>query len=81
MSLKLSRFSAYLNFSPHYSRERQEKVSDANYLAFVFFRGAFTLDTYDNMKTSANAIFLGKNRQFRLINADRMALFVIGINP
>jgi hypothetical protein len=33
------------------------------------------------MKASVNAIFVGKNRQFSLINADRMALFVVGINP
>jgi hypothetical protein len=80
MSLKLGRVSAYLNLSPHYSCERQEKVSDANYRAFGFFRGAFTLVIYDNIKTSLDAIFVGKNRQFSLINADRLALFVIGIN-
>jgi len=55
-------------------------VSDANYRAFGFFRGAFTLVIYDNIKTSLDAIFVGKNRQFSLINADRLALFVIGIN-
>ena len=48
-----------------YPRESQEVVFDAHDRAFVFFKGACTRGTYDNMKTAVETVFLGQfNRRF-----------------
>jgi len=47
-----------------YPRETQEMVFDAHERAFAFFRGACTRGIYDNMKTAADTIFVGKERQY-----------------
>ncbi len=47
-----------------YPRETQEMVFDAHERAFAFFKGACGRGVYDNMKTAAETIFLGKDRQY-----------------
>src|SRR3954469_4472787 len=48
-----------------YPRESQEMVFDALNRAFAFFKGACTRGIYDNMKTAVEAVFIGKDRQFK----------------
>src|SRR5207237_10628171 len=48
-----------------YPRETQEMVFDAHNRAFAFFKGACTRGIYDNMKTAVEAVFIGKDRQFK----------------
>ena len=45
-------------------RETQEMVFDAHERAFALFKGACTRGIYDNMKTAAETIFIGKDRQY-----------------
>ena len=47
-----------------YPRETQEMVFDAHDRAFAFFKGACTRGIYDNMKTAAEAILVGKERAY-----------------
>jgi transposase len=47
-----------------YPRETQEMVFDAHERAFAFFKGACGRGVYDNMKTAAETIFVGKDRQY-----------------
>ena len=47
-----------------YPRETQEMVFDAHERAFALFKGACTRGIYDNMKTAAETIFIGKDRQY-----------------
>ena len=39
-------------------------VFDAHTRAFAFFRGTCTPGIYDNVKTAAETVFIGKDRQF-----------------
>lgn len=52
-----------------YMRESQAMVFNAHERAFAFFKGACTRGIYNNMKTSGEAVFVGKerlyNRRFR----------------
>jgi transposase len=43
-------------------RESQEMVFDAHDRAFAFFKGACTRGIYDNMKTAAETVFVGRER-------------------
>ena len=45
-------------------RESQEMVFDAHDKAFAFFRGTCTRGISDNMKTAAEAVLIGKERQY-----------------
>jgi hypothetical protein len=47
-------------------RETQEMVFDAHdrAFAFAFVKGACTRGIYDNVKTTVDAIFVGKKRQY-----------------
>ncbi len=47
-----------------YPRETQEMVFDAHERAFAFFKGACVRGVYDNMKTTVETIFVGKDRQY-----------------
>ena len=47
-----------------YPRETQEMVFDAHDRAFALFKGACGRGIYDNMKTAAETIFVGKNRLY-----------------
>jgi len=47
-----------------YFRETQELVFDAHDKAFEFYGGACQRGIYDNMKTSVEAIFVGKARKY-----------------
>jgi transposase len=47
-----------------YPRETQEMVFDAHERAFALFKGACGRGVYDNMKTAAETIFVGKDRQY-----------------
>ena len=44
-------------------RETQETVFDARERAFAFFKGVCGRGIHDNMKTAADAIFVGKDRR------------------
>lgn len=47
-----------------YPRETQEMVFDAHDRAFAFFGGACARGIYDNMKTAAETIFVGRERAY-----------------
>jgi transposase len=47
-----------------YFRETQELVVDAHDKALQFYGGVCRRGIYDNMKTAAEAIFVGKARQY-----------------
>src|SRR6266849_9752767 len=47
-----------------YARASQEMVFDAHDRAFAFLHGACSRGIYDNMKTAAETVFIGKDRQF-----------------
>src|SRR5271155_4890776 len=51
-------------FARAYPRETQEMVFDAHDRAFAFFKGACARGIYDNMKTTVETIFIGKDRQY-----------------
>src|ERR1700681_4291087 len=51
-------------FARAYPRETQEMVFDAHDRAFALFKGACTRGIYDNMKTAAETIFVGKERAY-----------------
>jgi hypothetical protein len=40
-------------------------VFDTHERAFAFFKGACTRGIYGNMKTAVEAVFVGKNRQYK----------------
>lgn len=46
-----------------YPRETQEMVFDAHDRAFVLFKGTCSRGIYDNTKTAAETIFVGKDRR------------------
>jgi transposase len=47
-----------------FARETQEMVFDAHDRAFAFFKGACRRGIYDNMKTAAETVFVGKDRLY-----------------
>src|SRR5215468_2088753 len=47
-----------------YPRETQEMVFDAHDRAFALFKGTCGRGIYDNMKTAAETVFVGKNRLY-----------------
>lgn len=47
-----------------YPREGQEMVFDAHDRAFRFFGGVCRRGIYDNLRTAANAVFIGKERAY-----------------
>jgi transposase len=55
---------SWMFFVRAYPRETQEMVFDAHDRAFAFFKGTRTRGIYDNMKTAADATFVGKDRQY-----------------
>ena len=60
-------------FARAYPRETQEMVFDAHDRAFALFKGTCGRGIADNMKTAVDAVFVGKDRLYKIAASFRCA--------